>query len=125
MRHTHHYLVDESNGLCRWVAHQVGQIREIVQRLRQPCAGAALTRAAEAGGGGYPGREGRGRRGRRLHRTQRLDCMDVIVRDLDRGLVDFPALRDEREVYLCWTVDAPSVAHGHDLDAGAAGRNAL
>jgi len=49
----------------------------------------------------------------------------VIVRDLDGGLVDFPALRDGREVYLCWTVGEPRVRHWHDLDAGAAGRHEL
>lgn len=125
MRHGHHYSVDEANALCRRVAHQGGQIRETVQCLQRAAACAALTRAAEAGGGGYPGREVAADAVDVYIRTQRLDCMDVIVRDLDRGLVDFPALSDGQEAYLCWTVDEPSVAHWHELDAGAAGRNAL
>jgi len=117
--------VDEANALCTWVAQQVGQIRETAGRLQRAAACAALTRAAGADGGGYPGREVAGDVVDLCLRTQRLACMDVIVRDLDRGLVDFPALRDGEEVYLCWTVDEPSVAHWHDLDAGAAGRHDL
>jgi hypothetical protein len=39
--------------------------------------------------------------------------------------VDFPALLDGREVYLCWVVGEPEVAHWHELEAGFAGRRAL
>jgi hypothetical protein len=41
------------------------------------------------------------------------------------GIVDFPSLRDGREVYLCWRVDEPTVAYWHDLDAGFRGRQPL
>lgn len=41
------------------------------------------------------------------------------------GLCDFPSLRDGREVYLCWRLGEPSVAHWHELDAGFAGRQVL
>ena len=48
------------------------------------------------------------------------------MRDLDRGLVDFPALRDGREVYLCWVEsEEEGVAFWHDLDAGYGGREPL
>jgi len=125
MRHKRHYSVDEANALRAWVAHQISQIREAAGSLRQPTASAALSRAADGDGGGYPGREVAVDAVDIYLRMRRLDFMDVIVRDLDRGLVDFPALRDGREVYLCWTVGEPSVQHWHDLDAGAAGRHEL
>ncbi|MCS7015909.1 MAG: DUF2203 domain-containing protein [Gemmatales bacterium] len=41
------------------------------------------------------------------------------------GLVDFPALLHGREVFLCWKLGEPEVAHWHDLDAGFAGRRKL
>jgi hypothetical protein len=47
------------------------------------------------------------------------------LRDLDRGLVDFPAIRDGREVYLCWIEGEPDIDFWHDLDAGYAGRQEL
>lgn len=54
-----------------------------------------------------------------------LDDQCIIVRDLDRGLVDFPSLRDGREVFLCWKEGEPQISYWHDLDAGYAGRQPL
>jgi hypothetical protein len=41
------------------------------------------------------------------------------------GIVDFPGLKDGREVCLCWKLGEPEVAHWHDVDAGFAGRQKL
>lgn len=51
--------------------------------------------------------------------------LGIEVKDLDTGLVDFPALRDGREVYLCWRLDEPAIGWWHDLDTGFAGRQPL
>ena len=50
---------------------------------------------------------------------------DIVLRDLDRGLIDFPAVREGREVYLCWVDGEDDIAFWHDLDAGYAGRQPL
>ena len=49
----------------------------------------------------------------------------MLVKDLDRGLVDFPALRDGEEVLLCWQVGEGEVAYWHGLEEGFAGRKPL
>lgn len=49
----------------------------------------------------------------------------AIVKDLDAGLVDFPALRAGREILLCWRLGEEEVAHWHGLDEGFAGRKEL
>ena len=54
-----------------------------------------------------------------------FDEREIVLRDLDRGLIDFPALRDGREVYLCWVDGEPDIGFWHELDAGFAGREAL
>lgn len=54
-----------------------------------------------------------------------LEGQGVILRDLDRGLVDFPALREGREVYLCWQEGEPRILYWHEVDAGFAGRRPL
>ncbi len=54
-----------------------------------------------------------------------LEQLDIVVRDLERGLVDFPAVIDGREVYLCWLIDEPAVGHWHGVEAGFAGRRPL
>lgn len=41
------------------------------------------------------------------------------------GLCDFPSMRDGREVYLCWRLGEPKVAHWHELEAGFAGRRRI
>ena len=54
-----------------------------------------------------------------------LQGLGVLVKDLDRGLVDFPALRDDEEVLLCWQVGEDEVAYWHGLEEGFAGRKPL
>lgn len=49
----------------------------------------------------------------------------IQVQDLDRGLVDFPALLDGREVFLCWEEGEEAVEYWHELDSGFAGRSPL
>ena len=54
-----------------------------------------------------------------------LQRLGVLVKDLDRGLVDFPALRHGEEVLLCWQVGEPAIAYWHGVDEGFAGRKPL
>jgi len=48
-----------------------------------------------------------------------------IVKSIDEGLVDFPHLREGREVYLCWKNGEPDIGYWHEVDAGFAGRTPL
>jgi hypothetical protein len=49
----------------------------------------------------------------------------IILRSVERGLVDFPAMRDNRIVYLCWLAGETEITHWHEIDAGIAGRQRL
>ncbi len=49
----------------------------------------------------------------------------AIVKDVDEGLVDFPALRQGEEILLCWRLGEDEVAHWHGLEEGFAGRKQL
>jgi hypothetical protein len=49
----------------------------------------------------------------------------VHLKDVQLGLVDFPAERDGERIYLCWQFGEPEVAFWHTLDAGFAGRQPL
>ena len=51
--------------------------------------------------------------------------MGVQIKDFDRGLVDFPHLRDGREVFLCWELEEDDIEFWHDIDSGYAGRERL
>jgi hypothetical protein len=57
--------------------------------------------------------------------VEELQGLGLLVKDLDRGLVDFPALRGDEEVLLCWQVGEDEVAFWHGVDEGFAGRKPL
>jgi len=57
--------------------------------------------------------------------VERLDAWDVLLRDIETGLVDFPALVAGRQVWLCWRLGEGDVAWWHELTAGVAGRQPL
>ena len=55
-----------------------------------------------------------------------LEAMGVQLKDFDRGLVDFPSLRDGRVVLLCWQLgEGEELEWWHDMDAGFGGRTPL
>ena len=49
----------------------------------------------------------------------------IQVKDLRRGLLDFPSLREGREVFLCWEKDEEDIEFWHELQSGYAGRERL
>jgi len=49
----------------------------------------------------------------------------IQVKDLRRGLLDFPSLREGREVFLCWEKDEEDIEFWHDLETGYGGRERL
>jgi hypothetical protein len=54
-----------------------------------------------------------------------LQGLGVLVKDLDRGLVDFPCVHRDREILLCWELGEDEVAWWHGTDEGFAGRKPL
>jgi hypothetical protein len=55
----------------------------------------------------------------------RIHEVGALVKDLDVGLVDFPATRDGEEILLCWRLGEAEVGFWHDLDEGFSGRKPL
>ena len=56
---------------------------------------------------------------------EELERLGVQVKDLDRGLVDFPCVHRGREILLCWELGEDEVAFWHGADEGYAGRKPL
>jgi hypothetical protein len=50
---------------------------------------------------------------------------DVLIKDINTGLLDFPALRNGHEVYLCWQYGEGEIAFWHEVEAGYAGRQPI
>ena len=54
-----------------------------------------------------------------------LNEKGIEIKDLSRGLVDFPSEREGRVVYLCWMLGEDDITFWHELDAGFPGRQPL
>jgi hypothetical protein len=54
--------------------------------------------------------------------VERIQAAGVLVKDLDQGLLDFPALREGEEILLCWQVGEDDIRYWHGLEEGFAGR---
>lgn len=55
----------------------------------------------------------------------RIHEVGALVKDLDDGLVDFPATRDGEDVLLCWRLGEDEIGFWHGLDEGFSGRKPL
>jgi hypothetical protein len=125
VRHDRHYTLDEARAELPWVAEQLAVMRAARERLTDRETRTALIAGAPANGGGQPGRQVGEAFLALQAAASRFDEREIVLRDLDRGLIDFPAIRDGREVYLCWIDGEPDIGFWHELDAGYAGRQEL
>jgi hypothetical protein len=107
------------------VAHRREQRR--LQSERQ-----ALAQRIAGNGGGIDSAElaelEEAERHERVEIARRVNAVHergAIVKDLDTGLVDFPALLHGEEVLLCWRLGEEQVEHWHGLEEGFAGRKRL
>ncbi len=125
MEHALHYTVEQATAALGWARERMAHMRAARGELGTEEARGALRAAAEVTGGGYPGRAVVGHLAVLYRALAELRAMEIVVRDLDRELVDFPALRDGQEVYLCWQAGEDAIAYWHEPDAGFAGRRPL
>ena len=122
------FSVEEANVLLPTVRGILLSIRRSYSRLvayREAAQHAA--KGAEGGGGGMPG----GSRYVSLlieltRRTGELEELGIQLKDYERGLIDFPSLRDGRVILLCWQLgEGDQIEWWHDPEAGFAGRQPL
>jgi hypothetical protein len=60
-----------------------------------------------------------------MYLLQQVKEMGVHVKDIDKGLCDFPYMRKGKMVYLCWHLGEDAITSWHDIEAGFAGREPL
>jgi hypothetical protein len=120
-----HYTVEEANAALPWVVERIERLRAARVKLTDEEVRDALSEAAPLNGGGNPGRHVSEAFLSMRSALAELQATEIVLRDLDRGLIDFPAMRDGREVYLCWEEGEDEVAYWHDLESGYGGRQPL
>jgi hypothetical protein len=123
--HKRHYSLEEATEALPLVVELIERMRRARTRLTDAEARAALSDATPTNGGGDPGRTVSEGFLELRESLIGLQAMDVVLRDLETGLIDFPSLRDGREVYLCWQEGEDEITFWHEVDAGFAGRRPL
>jgi hypothetical protein len=120
-----HFTRAEANALLPQLTTLLSQLLEAKDELTDAEAHEALSEAAPTNGGGEQGKQVGAAflEVRRLLET--IEQSGIVLRDIDRGLVDFPAVMDGREVYLCWEFGEDDVGYWHDMEAGYGGREPL
>jgi hypothetical protein len=121
-----YFTLEQANTTLKAVRPLVEQILAIRQTIldKQPDVWPVLEKAAGNGGG----------RSASLLAVE-FDRLDTLVRqiqalgvelkDINLGLLDFPALREGRLVYLCWKYGEDEIRFWHEIDAGFGGRQPL
>ena len=124
---------DEANALVPWLEERFAAMSplraELVQRQEELLS---LLRHRRSNGHSSSEEEIRAAENDVARLTQRLQeavaeitSQGILVRDIGRGLVDFPAYRDGDTVYLCWQRGEPAIEWWHPTDTGFGGRRRL
>jgi len=124
-RYRKHYSRDEARALLPKIREWLGQLQHLRQKLtvQDQRIGQLLKTGKEMGG------EMVNNWIRLLAETkgvlEQFRQREIQVKDLDRGLIDFPAIIGGREVFLCWEQEEDDIEFWHEIDAGYAGRERL
>ena len=125
-KNRHYFTLDEANAIAAMIRPLLGEILEIRREIlaMRPSVWPVVEKAAGNGGSKDASIL--------AHEFQRMDelvreimATGAELKDLNSGLVDFLALCDEREVYLCWRYDENEIQYWHELDAGFLGRQSI
>jgi hypothetical protein len=121
-----HFTVDEANEMLPHILsvfEQIHSLREQLSERKEVLE--RVHKAAPGNGGGQDGAELVTLSESVARLVAGLEEKGILVKDIDAGLVDFPHMREEREVFLCWKLGEKSVGFWHDLETGFRGRQPL
>ena len=121
-----HFTVEEANALLPEVRGIVTRIQEARDQLIVDWEEAKpVLRNARQNGGGREASAYLTDLHELNQRMRKLSDLGVQLKDIEKGLVDFPAWREGEEVFLCWCLGEDAVHYWHDLQSGFAGRQPL
>ena len=121
-----YYTPKEANVLLETVRPMVGELVRIGERIRENQPDLWAVAEKSAGNGGNPALS------KMLPDFDRLDSilhqlqdMRIEIKDISIGLIDFPGVKDGREICLCWKYNEDSIQFWHEIEAGFAGRQPI
>ncbi len=126
MSRSRYFTVEEANAALRVVRPLIEEVQRIRAQVvaQKPEIWPAIARSV--GDGGNPALSRLVKDFDRLdHAVRQILATGAQIKDIDTGLLDFPAWREGHEVYLCWKVGEQEIAFWHEVDAGFAGRQSI
>jgi hypothetical protein len=121
-----YFTLDEANAVIPQLLQNVPKIQALESDLRNKYPDVQNAWEKHKYNGGSP--QGTAYLGTalKLNRIMSdLESKGCIIKGIKEGLVDFPSLRDGREVYLCWRTPEKEIRFWHEIDAGFAGRQPI
>jgi len=121
-----YFTLQQANEALSTIRPWLDEVQTIRQKImaHQPEIWSVMEKTA--GNGGNP------KLSRMVKTFDRLDALihsiqdiGAIIKDVNTGLLDFPALKDGHEVYLCWKYGEDDIAFWHEIEAGFAGRQSI
>jgi len=120
------FTLEEANRLLPKVASIVEAIvilwKSMTQKEHEV---SAIGKKREGNGGGSAGSDYIIEYASLEGRINMLQEMGILLKDLNMGLIDFPHIREGREVYLCWKLGENKIEYWHEIEAGYTGRQQL
>jgi hypothetical protein len=123
---TQYFTLQTANHALTIIRPLMDEIQAIRQEIlaRQPDVWPVVERSA--GNGGSQAASQMVREFERLDAlVHQVQATGALFKDINLGLLDFPALRDGQEVYLCWKYGEGDIAFWHEIEAGYAGRQPI
>jgi hypothetical protein len=117
------FTVEEANALLPTLRESLVTILQARKAVLE--GGERVRRSAPANGGGRDGREHWEALATLRREVEGLGMQGIVLRDPESGLVDFPAKRDGKDIFLCWRLGEGDVAYWHGPESGFAGRTPL
>jgi hypothetical protein len=122
---TKHYTRDEAKALLPQVRKWLGQLEQARDHLlKYDKRLSALMEPGRDAGGEVVNSWARAMADFRGSMDE-FQRREILIKDIDRGLLDFPAIIGGREVFLCWEKDEDDIEFWHDLETGYGGRERL
>ena len=126
---------EEATALAQKLRPELDRLARLKAELDQLEIQSGVLRLTVSAGGSARSPEARELRETHAHRARvaseiasgvdAIHAHGCLLKDVERGLLDFYSLSGDRLVFLCWKRDEPEVAHWHSLESGFAGRQRL
>ena len=123
---THYFTVEEANALLPTIKPLMDELmarRAIVVESRQELSEFLRSHQSDIGGPAISKLVNEFIVIERL--AKKIRSYGCLIRDLNKGLIDFLAVREERDVFLCWRHGEPKVEYFHELHSGFTGRQRI